>query len=260
MRSENISKLLFISAIILTVLIALNIVLLHAVRRQYAPGISAGVSLFDIVGQTREWFGYVKQWKNLSTENAKLRDLIANQVSTLATIEALQNENDILKKAIGLKTRLKRDLLSAGIFNISLGPDGHYALINKGLTDGVTVDQIIVSLNGELIGKINSVFSMSSRVMLITDPAFSVTARVLNGQTSGIIHGALADGMNFNLITQVDVISEEDIIITTGDDTTPAGLVIGVVRNIDNNDTQLFKKISVNPSVQPGQGSVVVIR
>jgi len=97
-------------------------------------------------------------------------------------------------------------------------------------------------------------------VMLITDPAFSVTARVLNGQTSGIIHGALADGMNFNLITQVDVISEEDIIITTGDDTTPAGLVIGVVRNIDNNDTQLFKKISVNPSVQPGQGSVVVIR
>ncbi len=260
MRSENISKLLFISAIVLAVLIVLNIVLLHSARRQYAPGISAGASLFDIVGQTREWLGYIKQWKDLSVENAKLRDLIANQVSTSATVEALQNENDTLRKTVGLKTRLKRNLLPAGIFNISLGPDGHYALINKGSADGVTADRMVISLNGGLVGKINSVFSTSSRVMLITDPAFSVTARVLNGQTSGIIRGTLADGLNFDLITQADVISEGDIIITTGDDMTPAGLVIGVVRNIDNNDTRLFKKISVNPSIQPGQGSIVVIQ
>lgn len=260
MRNENISKFLFIAAIILAGLMVLNIVALHAVRRQYSPGTGMGASLFNIAGQAREWLGYVKQWKDLSAENTRLRDLVAHYVSATATIESLQTENDTLKKTAGLATRLKRHLLPAGIFDIFLAPDGYHALINKGSTSGVVAGQTVISSAGELIGRVAMVFSTSSRVMLVTDPAFSVTARVLNGQTSGIVHGALADGLNFDLITQADVISEGDTIVTTGDDMIPAGLIIGIVRRVENNDTQLFKKISINPSIQPGQGPIVVIQ
>lgn len=260
MRSENILKFLFVSVVILMVLIGLNFFVLNAVRRQYAPGMSATASLFNIAGQTREWSGYIRRWKDLSVENAGLREIISNHTSTLATIEALQTENDTLRKTAGLAARIKRHLLPAGMFAVSLSPDGYYALINKGITSGVTEDQIVISSAGEIIGKVVSVFPTSSRVMLATDPSFSVTARVLKGQTSGIIRGAMAEGMNFDLVTQADIISEGDIIVTTGDDMIPAGLVVGVVRNVDNNDTQLFKKISVNPAIQPGQGSVVVIQ
>ncbi|MEK7217490.1 MAG: hypothetical protein AAB640_00420, partial [Patescibacteria group bacterium] len=66
MRDKSISKFLFSAIAILAILMVLNIIALHAVRRQYAPGSSAGVSLFNIAGQTREWFGYIKQWKDLS--------------------------------------------------------------------------------------------------------------------------------------------------------------------------------------------------
>lgn len=260
MRNEGISKLLFIATVTLAFLIVLNIVGLHAVRRQYSPGTSAGASLFDVTGQAREWLGYLKQWKDLSVENVRLRDLVAHYASTTATIEALQTENDALKKTAGLATRLKRHLLPAGIFDIYLATNGYHALINKGSTSGVVVDQTVSSPAGELIGKVSAVFPTSSQVILITDPAFSVTARVLGGQTSGIIHGALTDGLNFDLVTQADTISEGDTIVTTGNDLIPAGLVIGVVRRVDNNDTQLFKKVSVNPATQPGQGSVVVIQ
>ena len=93
---------------VLAILMVLNIVTLHAVRRQYAPSISAGVSLFDAAGQVREWFGYIKQWKDLSVENARLRDLMAHYVSTTAVIESLQIENETLKKTAGLAARLKR--------------------------------------------------------------------------------------------------------------------------------------------------------
>ena len=76
--------------------------------------------------------------------------------------------------------------------------------------------QTVISPAGELIGKVVVVFSTSSRVMLMTDSNFSVTGRVLNGQTSGIARGALADGLNFELVTQADIISEGDTIVTTG--------------------------------------------
>lgn len=260
MRNEGISKFLFIATAVLVVLMILNIFVLHAVRRQYAPGISAGASLFDIAGQTREWFGYIKQWKDLSAENSRLRNLVAHYVSTMATNESLQVENDALKKTASLATRLNRHLLPVGIFDISLTPDGYHALINKGSTSGVVAGQTVISSAGELVGKVVVVFSTSSQVMLVADPAFSVTARVLNSQTSGIARGALADGMNFDLVTQADIISEGDTIVTTGDDIIPSGLVIGVVRRVDNNDTQLFKKVNINPSIQPGQGPVVVIQ
>ena len=260
MRNEGISKFLLIATIILAGLMVLNVVVLHAVRRQYAPATSAGASLFDLAGQAREWFGYIKKWKDLSLENAQLRNLVSSYVSTTATIQSLQTENDTLKKTAGLATRLKRNLLPAGMFDISLTPDGYYALINKGSTSGIIVDQTVISPVGQLIGKVVVVFPTSARVMLISDPTFSVTARVLNNQTSGIIHGALADGLNFDLVTQADVISEGDTIVTTGNDMIPAGLVIGVVRRVDNNDTQLFKKVNVNPSIQPGQGPIVVIQ
>ena len=150
--------------------------------------------------------------------------------------------------------------MPAGIFNISLAADGYQALINKGSTSGIMVDQTVISPAGELIGRVIVVFSTSSRIMLVTDPNFSVTARVLNGQTSGIARGALADGLNLELVTQADIISEGDTIVTTGDDLIPAGLIIGVVRQVGNNETQLFKKVNINPSLQLGQGSVVVIQ
>src|SRR3989338_6900468 len=98
MRKESISKFLFSAMAVLVVLIVLNIVALHVVRRQYAPGVSASVSLFDAAGQVREWFGYIKQWKDLAVENSRLRDLVAHYVSTTATIESLQIENEALKK------------------------------------------------------------------------------------------------------------------------------------------------------------------
>ena len=260
MRNENLPKFLLVSAIVLVALMGLNVFALHAVRRQYAPAESTVVSAFNVAGQVREWFGYIKQWKDLSAENARLRDLVSHYVSTTATIESLQAENDALKKTAGLAVRLKRHVLPAGIFSISLSPDGYHALINKGSADDVIAGQTIISPAGELVGKVIAVFPISSQVMLLTDPAFSVTAKVLSGQTSGIVHGTLADGMSFDLVTQADTISEGDTIVTTGDDIIPAGLIVGTVRSVQNNDTQLFKKVTINPAIQLGQGPVAVIQ
>jgi rod shape-determining protein MreC len=241
------------------VLVGLNAFVLHMVRRQYAPG-QSGAALYSLSGQIHEWAFYVHDWKQLTQENSALRDTAAKYTAALAEIQNLQSENDTLRKTANLSTKLKRHVVPAGLFGVTLTPSGYHALLNKGSNDGVMVGQAVVSPEGMLIGKISSVFSSSAQVMLSEDPAFSVTVKVLDGTTSGILRGALSEGLNLELITQSDPISENDTLVTTGDDLIPGGLVAGTVRNVQNNETQLFKKVKVSPAADPSQtGSVAVI-
>lgn len=260
MRSEGTLKFLGICTAVLAVCVILNVLALGAVRRQYAPGTSAAASLFDISGQIHEWGVYISKWKQLAAENEALRASVERRLSTDALLRSLQAENDSLRKANGLSVRLKRDLLPAGIFDVSLTPNGYHALINKGENDGLKENQAVISLEGILIGKISALFPSSSQVMLVTHPDFSVTVKVLDGEASGIARGDLGDGIDLDLITQSDEIKEGDVLVTTGNDLLPAGLIVGTVRNVQDNDTQLFKKVKVNPAMDPGQGSVAVIK
>lgn len=260
MRSEGTLKYLGICTAILVALVILNVLILGGVRRQYAPGTATAASLFNISGQMHEWGTYITKWKRLAAENEALKSLVEKQLSTDALVRSLQAENDSLRKANGLSDRLRRDLIPAGIFDVSLTPGGHHALINKGKDDGLREGQVVISMEGILIGRISALFSSSSKVMLVTHPDFSVTVKVLDGLSSGIARGALSEGIDLDLITQSDEITEGNILVTTGNDLLPAGLIVGTVRNVQNNDTQLFKKVKVNPAMDPSQGSVAVIK
>lgn len=261
MRNEGIVKFLFFCGLGLVAAVVLNIFLLSKVRLQFAPG-HIGASVFNISAQIHEWSGYLERWKNLSLENEAFRASADKYIAAEAKIQYLETENETLRKSIGLSSRLNRKFIPAGIYQISLTPDGYHALINRGEQAGLSVGQAVISEEGLLVGKVTAVFSSSSRVMLVSDPGFSATVKVLNGQARGILRGALSEGLALDLITQSDEIKEEDVLVTTGDDLIPPGLVAGIVRNVENNDTQLFKKVRVNPAIDPSQavGAVLVVR
>ncbi len=260
MRDEKIIKFLGICAAVLIAAIILNAMALHAVRRQYAPGAGVASSIFNVAGQVREWIGYINQWRSLAEENASLRAEADKYVAAQAMLQSAQAENDALRKTLGLSAQLKRKLIPAGMFDVSLAPTGYQALINKGKDANFAVGQAVATPDGILIGKISAVFSHTAQVTLVTDPSFSATVKVLSGTASGILRGALSDGLRLDLITQSDPITEGDKLVTTGNDLVPGGLVVGVVRNVQANDTQLFKKVSVNPAADFGTGAVAVVQ
>ncbi len=262
MRNEGIVKFLFICTLGLVVLVFLNAFFIRSVRHQYAPGTQAAASVLNISGQLREWSEYLSHWKDISHENEDLHAAADKYAAAEAHIQALESENDTLRKAAGLSARIKRSMIPAGIFNVSLSPNGYRALINKGQTDGVAVGQAVISSEGMLIGKVSAVFSSSSQVMLTSDPEFSATVKVLNGSVSGILRGAMTEGLTLDLVTQSDDIIEGNTLVTTGDDLIPSGLTAGVVRHVENNDTQLFKKVKVNPAADPSSvlGTVLVVK
>lgn len=259
MRPRLGTNLLAAVIVVVFLAVSLNAFLLHRLRLQYAPFSTVRAQWYNVAGQLHEEFDYIRHWQELADQVQGLKDQLQQARVTQASLQSLQTENDFLRKSLGLKSSLNRAVIPAGIFNISLDPTGYSALINKGSQDRVAPGAFVVSANGVLVGKIETVFADSARVQLISDPAFSITVKVMGGGASGIARGALANGMSLDLIVQTDQLSEGDTLVSTGNDMAPVGLIVGTVANVKANDTQLFKKVTVKPAADLSDGNVLVV-
>jgi len=119
----------------------------------------------------------------------------------------------------------------------------------------------VVSETGVLIGRIKEVSSGFSKVLVVVDPEFKITAKVLNSETTGIARGALNEGMYLDFIVQNEGIKEGDVIVSSGDDLYPPALILGEVSYIDVGEAQIFKKVRIKPEFDNMPfGRVVIIK
>ena len=260
MRNNRPYGVFAFGVVIIAGIIILNFFSLRAVRAQYVPGQSGLSAAFDLTGQFREWLIYLGKWKSLAVENKNLNRELEKRESLNAKISALEAENEFLRQSLNLPLAIRREMIEAGIFSMVMDSAGYRALINKGDKAGLKPDQVVISPEGLLAGKVGAVYSNSAEVILVPDPQFTATVKVLSGRTSGIVKGALKDGLEMSLFSPSDLISEGDLLVTTVDDFFPAGLVVGKVKNIQNSETELFQRVKVDPAFQPRSSSVVIIK
>ncbi len=127
----------------------------------------------------RGWNSYT-DYDDLVSENQALRDQLDRQRGTQAAAEAsIIDYNrllalDNLPSLSGIPTA-KAQVVGGATNNID-----QIVEINKGSNDGVAVGMPVVNQAG-LIGKITSVNRTTSKVMLITDPRYSVAVEILGG-------------------------------------------------------------------------------
>ena len=60
-----------------------------------------------------------------------------------------------------------------------------------------------------------------------------------------MIRGNLSDGALLEFISQNDDIVEGDTVVTKGNDLLLSGLILGVISKISQNESNLFKEVSV---------------
>ncbi|OGN01685.1 MAG: rod shape-determining protein MreC [Candidatus Yanofskybacteria bacterium RIFCSPLOWO2_02_FULL_43_10] len=203
----------------------------------------------------------IKNFNRLASENDKLKQNQEAILGLKARVDDLEDENGFLRRSGRIAQKFDHPVVYAGIFNLNLAPAGYNVLLNKGAQDGVSVDDVVVTAEGILVGKIQKVMRNFSRVLFVSDPELKITAKTLNSGTTGIVRGALGEGMYFDFVIQEDEIKEGDVLISTGNDMFPPALVIGSVENIEVNATQIFKKIRIRPAIKDTQlGRVLVIK
>jgi rod shape-determining protein MreC len=140
------------------------------------------------------WFGETFAARG---ENSRLKDELARaRAQAVAGREALQ-ENAQLRNLVGLD---RGPVLAATAYRpltgrvIARSPTVWQSTvtIDLGSGDGVRVNDPVISGDG-LVGRIASVEHGSSQVMLLTDHASGVSAKVLPSGTQGVIRPDLGD-------------------------------------------------------------------
>jgi rod shape-determining protein MreC len=205
--------------------------------------------------------GVVGSARNLASDNAKLRKENADLRAALATASAGSAELAAIKKQLGLRELAGKRLVPADV--VSTQPDSYRAFvtINRGSKDGLAAGMVVV-VDGTLVGTINQVGELSSKVLVVTDPTFKVTGQVLaggNGAT-GTVRGSIGGGLLMEKIPQDQKLSVGDTVITSGlGGDIIKGYSLGTVQSVARADNGVFQSARLSTPVQIGRLQTVFV-
>ena len=210
---------------------------------QYAAGsISNGISKTTIK---------VFTLLDASNRNIKLVQQLEEIKAKNQVLDRVVGENIKLKKALGFYTEnpYQLKLLPAKVTARSGSNLFSSVLINRGEKHGVRTDLAVISANG-LMSKIVETSLYASRVLLLIDPASSVSARDERTEDFGVIEGRGLSPLSMKYVPASSALELKDKIITSGmSDIFPPGIPVGKVIKTEKKDYDIFQMVKVSPYV-----------
>ncbi len=186
-RRRVIIALLLTGALLLTLDLRGNPVL-DTIRDGFSRAMAPVEQATDVVTTPvqRAWHSY-SNYDDLERENQALRDEIDRQRGTQAAAEASIIDYQLLLALNNLPSLSGIETAKAQVVGGASNNIDQIVEINKGSNSGIAVGMPVVNQAG-LIGKITQVNATTSKVMLVTDPRYSIPVEILGGT------GELDDG------------------------------------------------------------------
>lgn len=192
----------------------------------------------------------MEQNEQLETENAELRQQMVDY-------DRIKAENDAYKALARIQdTNSEASYVSA--FVIGRDPLDEFGgfTLDQGSTDGVAVNDAIISDRGYLLGVVVEVDATSCKVMTILHPSFNAAGVISRTRENGIITGSAdyaADGQC--VLTNLDRTTEArkgDQVITTGlGGVFPANLLVGTVQEVVPEQSGKSSSAVILPGADP---------
>jgi rod shape-determining protein MreC len=227
-----------------------------AVRAVMAPA-ERGTSglwrrLSDAAAAIRGIGGAVEENRIL---NRKLL-LYETRLNRLGDAEA---ENTRLREAFEFYQAQPETLIACEVISRNISGWWSTVRISKGSKAGIRPDLAVISLDG-LVGKTTEVTPYTTEVLLISDPACQISARVICDAPDAVF--GLVRGMGSDLkgepLARIDFINKDtpillnDEVVTSGLGTFPKGVHIGYINQVEMDDSGLYQYAQVIPSATAG--------
>jgi rod shape-determining protein MreC len=178
-----------------------------------------------------------KRNNELLIENAKLKAEISEN-------NECETENESLRKQLEVDSSQDWDLKKSRILGIDRNGTSEHVVIDLGSEDGIEKGDVVV-IGNILLGEIRDVYETSSRVRLISNQNSNVIALDQETRAKGLVHGSL-DGLVMEEILENEEINIGDTVITWQDEI-PEGLVIGEIREVEDNPTASTQTAYIDP-------------
>lgn len=229
------------------ILVSTNVVLKNE-RTLFQNILGTIISPFQIGFQKTVDFvsNQLKQYVFLKNSFKKYRDLKQQ-------LTRLKYENYLLKQEIIDQNFLEKLKTKSGNFIIAevISIDKNFPLtsflINRGSSDGIVKDMIVLNPQMELVGKIVEPISLfSSKVRLITSSIGGIGAYIHSRELEGLLTGNNTSICSFKYLIEKAPVQEGETLVTSGTDKIfPPGIPIGKVAAVEKE--YLTQKIDVEP-------------
>lgn len=126
---------------------------------------------------------------------------------------------------------------------------GRFLTLDKGLQDGVKLDQAVV-FKDNFIGQVINVSEGGASVKLLTDPDLKLSAFSFGkqGKAKGILTGQFGSEILMDKILHEEQIEKGDLVYSQGfEGNIPRGLILGRVVEILDEKNEIFKQAKVAP-------------
>ena len=190
--------------------------------------------------------------KDLRARVGELEKANADYENRLSGSEELEKENDRLKRMLELR-KDNPDLEMTAASVAADEPSNWFSgfTIDKGKNSGIAQNNIVVSEDGFLIGKVVETGANWASVMAITDPGFSAGVMIERSRDLAIAEGdaELRTKRQFRLanMSRAADVQKDDYVTTTGlGGIFPAGFRLGKVAEISEDSVTMTKTAYVD--------------
>jgi rod shape-determining protein MreC len=208
-------------------------------------------------------------WKRLSEASAairgmggaaeKVRELSHDNVRLQAEVRRLsyaENDNKRLREAFAFSQEQSFAMIPADVVSRNISGWWNTVRIGKGSRKGIEAGRAVISPDG-LVGKTTEVSPLTTEVLLLSDPACRVSAKIKRVDAFGLVRGmgtnlrgeprARIEFVNKDIIIRIN-----DEVVTSGLGAFPKGVHIGFVNKVYRDGSGLFQYAEIVPRATVG--------
>lgn len=260
------SKLVFFSALSLFLMVAdTRFRITQPVRAALATALYPvqwlALQPVRAVKSSGEYFTTLNDAKN-SSEDASRK--LALQSLRAGQVEQLTQENNRLRKLMGLREQLGTPVMAAEVLYDAADPYTRKVIIDKGMAQGVDLGSPVLDEAG-VLGQVTRVHPLVSEVTLLVDRDLAIP--VLNVRTGArsVAYGdptVSGSGLELRFMGSNSDVQQGDLLTTSGvDGVYPAGLPVAKISRIERRAESAFAKIFCTPqALVTGARHVIVVK
>jgi len=199
-------------------------------------------------------------FQNCFKENIILRE--ENQKLKLANLilNDAEQENRRLRKLVSFKEKSELHFVAARIIASDSSNFRSSVVIDKGKKSGIEVGDWVISPDG-LVGRVSELGNFASRVVLMNDPNFAVSAKIIRSGAMGLLTGSLDGNCILKYLELDDDIKIGDEVLTSTKESglgisIPIGKVTGIFK--EHSGISLFAVVKPQPHLNSLEEVLVI--
>lgn len=204
------------------------------------------LSLLTLIG--REAKGIVFYHRNF-IQNEHLEQQVELLKQRLNALQEISLENARLKNLFHFKQQSPFKVIAARVIGRSPDSWSSVIIIDKGSYNGIKSGMAAIAYLG-FLGRVVETSESTSKIMLVNDPDFGVSAVIQRSRQEGLVSGTLGNLLVMRYLPKDSDVKVSDLIITSGlSGKFPKGLNIGTVVEIGEELSGLSRYLLIKPAV-----------